>query len=305
MSNAVDLAVVGNLLLDDIVYADGTTRMGQPGGAALYVALGASLWPVGVGVVSRVGDDYPPELLAELGSRGIDLTGVRPTGGPTMRTWLLYEGRRRRVVHRLGGPTHTDVSPTVEELPESWRLRAIHLAPMPWSVQRDLVGGLTTRSNTLLSADPYELLTEHSFDSWCRLFSRIDLLFLSEDEMTIRGALDSPVPVLEQLGPQNSRRRLASILYKRGALGGLHFDTETGKAREWSSRSGEVLDPTGAGDAFAGGVLAGRLLGETMRRSLDRGVVSASFALEAEGADGLFAATPEAARDRLLEWFDH
>ncbi len=304
----VDLAVVGNLLLDDVVYSDGRTRMAQPGGAALYVALGAALWPISVGIVSRIGRDYPPEPMAELGNQQIDLGGVRATGQPTLRTWLLYEGQRRRLVHRLGGPSHADVSPTVEEIPGAWRPRALHLAPMPWTVQEGLIGTLTEWPDTLLSADPYELLTEKVLDSWSHLFAQVDLLLLSEDEMTIPGGLERPVPVLERLAapandPEDVDQRLGTILYKRGASGGICYDCQAASADEWPTRSTVVVDPTGAGDAFAGGVLAGRLLGEPMPRALARGVVSASFAIEAEGADGLFAATPEAARARLADWF--
>jgi len=39
-----DLVVLGNLLVDDMVFPDGRTRMAEPGGATLYAALGASLW---------------------------------------------------------------------------------------------------------------------------------------------------------------------------------------------------------------------------------------------------------------------
>ena len=69
MSSEPQLVVAGNLLLDDVVYADGTTRMGQPGGAALYAALGAALWGVRVGIVSRLGSDYPGDVIDTLADR--------------------------------------------------------------------------------------------------------------------------------------------------------------------------------------------------------------------------------------------
>jgi 2-dehydro-3-deoxygluconokinase len=63
------------------------------------------------------------------------------------------------------------------------------------------------------------------------------------------------------------------------------------------------VDPTGAGDAFAAGVLAGILRGDPLARALRRGVVSASFALEDWGCAGLLHATAEQAQSRLREWF--
>ena len=155
-----NLAILGNLIVDDIVHPDGRTEMGQPGGAALYAALGAVLWCESVAIVSRVGDDYPADVLEGLVARGIDLSCVARLPGGSLRTWLLYEGRRRRVVHRLGGPTHAEASPVAADVPAGWSCGAIHLAPMPLSVQQSLIQELGGREGTVLSADPYELLRE-------------------------------------------------------------------------------------------------------------------------------------------------
>jgi sugar/nucleoside kinase (ribokinase family) len=84
-----DLVVLGNLLVDDMVFPDGRTRMAEPGGATLYAALGASLWGLAAGVASVRGDDYPASALEALTARGVDLSGVRPLGRPGLHTWLL------------------------------------------------------------------------------------------------------------------------------------------------------------------------------------------------------------------------
>ena len=84
-----DVVVLGNLLVDDVVFADGSSRMAQPGGAVLYAALGARLWNVGTGCVSVRGDDYPADMLDRLQRCGVDLAGVRPLRRPGVRTWLL------------------------------------------------------------------------------------------------------------------------------------------------------------------------------------------------------------------------
>ena len=61
-----DLVLLGNLLVDDIVYADGSSRMGQAGGAMLYSSLAAVLWDMPTGCVSVQGDDYPESMRAAL-----------------------------------------------------------------------------------------------------------------------------------------------------------------------------------------------------------------------------------------------
>ena len=294
------LVGLGNLILDDVVFPDGRTRFGEAGGAMLYAALGAALWRLPMGVVSACGTDYPRAMLDALATRGIQLDGVHPLAGPTLRTWLLYEGRVRRVVHRLDGPTHAQVSPLSGDIPASWAgAPAFHLSPMPLDVQREVVEVLTGRPGALLSLDPFVLVTAETFDEWRELASRVDVFFASEDEMLLEEARADPRPLLQQL----ASGRLRFVLFKRGARGGLLYDARESRFVEWPARARRVVDPTGAGDAFAAGFLAGLLRGDPLERALARGVVGASFAVEDWGPAGLLGATPESAEARLVEWF--
>jgi sugar/nucleoside kinase (ribokinase family) len=296
---APDLVLLGNLLVDDVVFPDGRTRFGAPGGAVLYGALGARLWGVRVGIVSWRGADYPDEMLGALADRGVALEGVHPLGRDGVRTWLLYEGARRRVVHRLEGPTHADVSPGPGEIPSAWRsARAFHLAPMPAETQAGLVAALSGVQGALLSLDPYVLIGDETLARWRELLQRVDVLLMSEDEMELPGWQRDPAAALRSL----AGGRLGLVALKRGATGGIAYEAARDCALSWTAR-GRCVDPTGAGDAFAAGFLAGRLRDEALERCLARGVVGASFAIEAWGAEGLLAATPAAADARLVEWF--
>lgn len=290
---SLDLVVLGNLLVDDVVLADGRTRMAEPGGAVLYAALGARLWGLRVGIVSVRGEEYPEQALDLMARRGIALDGVRSLGRPGLRNWLLYEGARRHLVHRLEGPTHAEVSPLPDAIPPEWRgAPAFHLCPMPIEVQRTLVEALFGR---FLSLDPFLRLRPDTLETMRGILARVDVLFLSEDEMELPEVAD-----LRDL----ARGRLATLVFKRGARGGTLFDARgKGAVVNWEPRVVQVVDPTGAGDAFAAGVLAGWLRGEPHERALQRGVVGASFAVEDWGPAGIFGATPEAAEARLREWF--
>jgi sugar/nucleoside kinase (ribokinase family) len=293
------LVVLGNLAVDDIVYPDGQTRMGQPGGAALYVALGANLWEPSVGLVSRVGSAYPRSMLEALSQRGIDLDGVREIEGPGLRTWLLYEGELRRVIHRLDCATHDEASPVATDIPVEWDPRAIHLAPMPIDLQSTLVDRLAHRPDLILSADPYELLTESTLGRWAGITSLLDHFFVSEDEVVEGRWREDPTLIVSEL----RSGRLRNLFYKQGSRGGIVFDKTSENRFDWSSRAESIVDSTGAGDAFAGGTLTGLLDGEPADIALRRGIVSASFALAGQGSEALMAATADTAEIRLREWF--
>lgn len=282
-----ELVVLGNLLVDDLVFPDGRTRMGEPGGATLYAALGAALSGARVGVVSWRGDDYPAAQLEALGARGIDLAGVHALGRPGVRTWLLYEGARRQVLHRLDRPSHAEVSPTAAQIPPGWsQARAFHLAPMPFEVQQELVRRLSERADAFVSLDPYVLLRSETLPGFRELLAGVDALFLSEDEMELQDAREDPRETLRSLGSG----RLRFVVFKRGARGGVLYDARHDRFHEWAARPEAVVDPTGAGDAFAGGFLAGHLRGDPPELALERGIVAAGHAITAWGAAGLLEA---------------
>jgi sugar/nucleoside kinase (ribokinase family) len=296
---APELVLLGNLLVDDLVFPDGRTRMGQAGGAILYGSLAAALWSDRVGCVSLRGDDYPEEALDALMARGVSLDGVTPLHGPGVRTWLLYEGRLRRVVHRLGGPSHEAVSPEPEQVPAAWRsARAFHLAPMPIAVQARLAAALGAGGG-FVSIDPYELVTEESLPRWREVLAHADAFFPSEDELLLDGAQTDPHAALRRL----AGGRLRFVAWKRGLKGGLLYDAREDRVHEWAARTNGVMDPTGAGDGFAAGFVTAHLEGRGITECLQRGVVTASFAIEAWGPEALLAAARVDAETRLRNWY--
>jgi sugar/nucleoside kinase (ribokinase family) len=293
------LVLLGNLLVDDIVFPDGSTRMGQAGGAVIYGALGAAVWGTRVGCVSVVGTDYPVAMLEALETHGIDLAGVHRLRGLGVRTWLLYEGQSRRLIHRLGCPTHEQVSPGPEHIPASWRSApAFHLAPMPFSVQRRVLGSLAGNASGFVSVDPHLPITEETLDDWRQALADADAVFPGQDELLLEDIHVDPRRVL----PRLATGRLRFIVLKQAATGGILYDVREARFHRWLGRATKVVDPTGAGDAFAAGFVSAHLDGLPVDECLDRAVVSASFALEALGAAALLEATRADADARIREW---
>lgn len=281
-----DLVILGNLVVDDIVYADGSTRMAQPGGSVLYLSLAARLWSLRVGVVSVVGSDYPRETLRQLEAKGIDLGGVRPLGRPGIRTWLLHEGRKRQVTHRLESPGHLEASPRFEDIPSDWLgARAFHLAPMPRKHQAELVRRIRAearaRFRPLISLDPFDLLVDADRPFWRELMGRVDRFFLSEDEVLLsdsEGTLDTWTERCEGL----------RILHKQGNRGGVVYGADL----RWRAVEVAAVDTTGAGDCFAAALLSSELDGQGLEEGLRRGAVTAALVVSGPGPEALLAATP-------------
>jgi sugar/nucleoside kinase (ribokinase family) len=294
------IVLLGNLLVDDVVLADGATRMGQAGGALLYSALGATLWGARPGLVSVVGDDYPADALQALQQRGADLSGVHALGGSGVRTWVLYEGDDRRLIHRLGCPTHEQVSPQPSLIPSEWSgAPAFHLAPMPVVVQRMLVTSLRGDQRRFVSVDPHLAITDETLHDWREVLADVDAVFPGEDELLLEGARTNP----ERALPRLVSGRLRFVVFKRGARGGILYDARSGRFHSWTARADMVVDPTGAGDAFSVGFVLAHLEGLAVDACLQRAIVTASLAVEGWGPHALLAATGADASARLRRWY--
>ena len=294
------IVLLGNLLVDDVVLADGRTRMAQPGGALLYGALGATLWASPPGLVSVLGNDYPAEVLDQLQQRGVDLTGIHSLGRAGVRTWLLYEGHVRHLVHRLGSPTHEEVSPRPALIPSEWRpARAFHLAPMPFDVQRTLLTALRDDGSAFVSIDPHRPVTEETLHEWRDALADADAFFPGEDELLLEGAHENP----QQALPRLVNGRLRFVVFKRGPNGGILYDARNERFHGWKARVDAVVDQTGAGDAFGIGFILAYLEGLPIDTCLQRAVVTASFAIADWGPDALLTATRADAEARMRHWY--
>ena len=175
---------------------------------------------------------------------------------------------------------------------------AFHLAPMPFPVQRRVLASLANEPNRFVSIDPHRPITGETLDEWLEALAYADAFFPGGDEFLLEGADVHPERVL----PRLATGRLRFIVLKQGARGGILYDAHQDRFHRWVGRASKVVDPTGAGDAFAGGFIAGHLEGLPVEACLDRAGVSASFALEARGAASLLEATRTEADARVGRW---
>lgn len=248
----VDLVVIGNLLIDDLPHDSNS-----PGGAVLFTALAARCCGLSVGVHSVVGNDYPVHWLEEA---GVHLSLLR-LEGPGGRTVIRYTPQGRTLEH--WGPGHQELSP---QTTHPFQAGMVHIAPMPTEIQAFHLAACESRTALL---DPYPWLDRESWSAFRTPRDRLAALLVNDEELKMElGEIDSDV----------------WVVHKQGARGGVTRNPNLA----WSPKSANVVDPTGAGDAFAAGLAAGLLTETELLAALGKGAEAASWALTDFGAGGLY-----------------
>lgn len=276
------LVTIGELTVDDVVVEDEGANWKQAGGGGLYSAVGAMVWSPNVALSSVVGADYPEELLADLQGVGLQTAGVaRSTKVASIGLWLLYErdGTRRQVEKRRGGTFASVDEHRLSPYALGLEPLGVHIAPQSSQGQvraledlegRDVVRTLDVLIEPGIDRTPY--LT-------AGVLRDIDAFLPSEQEVVdLWGHKD-----IHQLADWLNRFGCSpTIVIKRGAAG---VDVlVSGTVTRVPSVVSDLVDPTGAGDAFCGGFLSGLTdTGDPVEAAV-RGVVSASFVCETRGA---------------------
>jgi sugar/nucleoside kinase (ribokinase family)/D-arabinose 5-phosphate isomerase GutQ len=298
------VVIVGNLTLDDVVLPTGETRMGAVGGNSLYAALGARLWEPNVGLVTRRGEDFPPEHLATLNSLGISTDGVRDILGPTVRNWVVYEDDGRRTwIYRTPPGRSFDVAVQPDDLPERWLLAeptpVFHIAATSLSAAEGLVSRLIERGRApRITLDTHEDWDRGSFERVLALAARVHAFLPGGEELSALTGIDDPEAALAAVADLPT----PIIVVKLGANGCIVRDRAepTAPVRVGIS-PGPVVDVTGAGDAFCGGFAAGLAVGRAPVEAARLGAVSAGFAVADFTSIHLAGVTTRDAARRLVD----
>lgn len=249
MTFDVDLVVIGNLLLDQ--FPDGEVRAG---GAALFTALAARAAGLRVGVHSVVGTDFPTKLLSD---RGVQLS-LQRLPHPGGRTLITYRGDERTLEHC--GPGHEAMTP---QTPHPFRARFVHLAPMPRKWQ---LFHLSQADPETAFLDPYPEFSDGYLEEVLPLAQRLRYLILNEQELQCD---------LSQIP------KCLPVLLKQGPRGGVCLSS----GERWQAQSVKVVDPTGAGDSFVAGLVAGMVQEVGLQRSLEMGAELAAKVISRSGVE--------------------
>jgi len=284
-SRGMALIVTGSIGIDTVYTPDGQHRENVLGGSAVYFSAAAAAYGA-VRLVAAVGDDFPEDLRATFERfPSVDLEGLETRAGSATFRWggkyLEDMNQRETLFTELG--VLGEAPPPV---PEGYRdSKAVFLANAHPGVQASLLGSLPGAK--LSVADTMNLWIDIAKDELTELLGKVTGLVLNNEEAEQYTGKKNPVTAAKKILEHGPR----FVVVKKGEHGALLVHRD-GIAALPAFPVEEVVDPTGAGDAFAGGMMAHLSQSldasfESVRKSMAHGTVIASFALASFSLDRL------------------
>jgi sugar/nucleoside kinase (ribokinase family) len=280
------LLVVGSVALDSIFTPFGETADALGGSAVYFSVAGSLLHPVQV--VGVIGSDYPVAELERLAPRGIDWSGVEHATGESFR-WkgkYSYDLQSRETLEtRLG--VFADFQP---KLPEGFRsAEFLFLGNIDPELQLGVLSQV--RQPKLVVCDTMNYWIQSKKPQLLDLLSRVDLLMVNDGEAReLSGDWN-----IHRAGRWILAHGPKRVVIKQGEHGALLIEpSRTFYVPAFPLEN--VFDPTGAGDAFAGGFMAylartGSVSEDNIRRAMVVGATMGSYAVEQFGIRGFETVT--------------
>lgn len=275
---SVDYVTFG-IILDDIVFPDGQTRMGVLGGGGVQTAFGMRLWSDSVGLVAGVGSDLPSGAMDWLHASGVDTSGLRLTEFPTPRAWQVLEenGRRTQVWRVSGAAVNAQLTRKLTYLPQIYqRARGYHLGVHPLEVDLDFIADLRNLGG-IVSIEPFKPAERLPDSDELKVLLEAAHIFSPnvEEAASLLGS-GEPLALLQGLFARGAQ----IVALRMGVQGALVSRQGERRAYHIPAVPVDVVDPVGAGNAFCGGFLVGWVESGDLRTAGLYGCVAASFAVQ-------------------------
>ena len=288
------ILVVGSVALDSIrtPYGEVTEALG---GSASYFSFSASHFAP-VSVVAVVGDDFPQAHRDKFESRGVDLSGLETAKGGTFR-WRGEYMAELGHAHTL--ETQLNVFAAFQpKIPDDYRATPlVLLGNIHPALQIDVLNQV--ERPRLVVADTMNFWIQGEPKILGEMLRRVDMLVINDEEARMLSGIHN----IRRAADEVRKRGPRSVIIKRGEHGALLFDEE-GIFAAPAYPLHEVIDPTGAGDCFAGGLLGylatvPEVTPLAMRRAMVHATATASFCVEAVGTDRVAKIGQPEVKDRV------
>lgn len=319
--------IAGRITREFILPPVGSPLLDVAGGSALYAAGGLNVWEKQIGLLARVGEDYPRPWLKEIAARGVDIHGVKILHqGLDLRSLIAYNEKfeiargtavsqfaRRELAfpksllgYQSPSEVHKDaLKPDALallpiDIPIEYRqAQAVHLCPIDFVSHNQLFTAFKAGSVTTLTLDPSPGYMRPDFFRELRVvLSGLTAFLPSEEEL--RGLFWGETNDLWEMAAALGAYGCEIVVVKRGGLGQLVYDVPGKRKWEVPAYPSRMADPTGAGDAFCGGFLAGYKKTYDPLQAALYGNASASLKVEGSGAFYPLNVMPGLADARLL-----
>lgn len=296
----MSLLTVGTVAFDSIETPSGRAD-NVIGGAATYISWAASYLTGATQIISIVGEDFPENELEVLRMRGVDTSGIKVVEGGKSFYWSgrYHDDMINRDTLTTDLNVLADFKPVLSE--DYKKAQFLMLGNLTPDIQRSVIEQMDTRPK-VVALDTMNFWMDNAWDSLIETLKLVDVLIINDEEARQMSGMHSIVKsarhILE-LGPKH-------LVIKKGEHGALLFSDEQVFFAPGLPLL-EVVDPTGAGDTFAGGFMGhiartDDLSFENMRRAIIYGSVMASFCCEAFGLEKLRNLTDNDIEDRYEEF---
>ena len=280
----MSLLIVGTVAFDKIETPLGKTDK-VLGGAGTYIGIAASYFADTINIISVIGGDFPDKYHRIIDDHGINTDGIQVVKeGKT----FYWEGRYHKDMNNRDTlATELNVLADFDPIvPEKYKnCEFLMLGNLEPNVQRKVLKQLTKRPR-LVVLDTMNFWMDIAWDALMETISMVDLLTINDEEarqMSGEFSLVKAARKILTMGPKY-------LIIKKGEHGALLFDKKENCFFAPALPLEEVLDPTGAGDTFAGGFIGyltktKDLSFENMKRAVIYGSALASLTVEKFGTD--------------------
>lgn len=276
---------VGQLRREYFISADNKPILDVPGGGALYAIVGLKLWEPdrAPGLLARVGEDYPQTWLNNFAQKKINVEGVKILPrAMDVRSFYTYVNRATRVEDnpiphfskleipfpkaligyekkskKLDQKKHSSQTILERDIPKKYLMAtAAHLCPVDFLTHHLLPAAFRQAGFTTITLDPTSgYMDPHFWNDIPALITGLTAFIPAEEDL--RRLFQGRRADLWEMAEEIAKYGCEMVIIKRGERGQLLYDAASNKRWEIPAYPARLHNPTGAGDAFCGGFLAG------------------------------------------------
>ncbi len=323
---SIEYVLTGRFRREYLLPPVGRPLLDVPGGNVLYAAAGLALWEKNLGLLGRVGEDYPHEWLNNFSRYGWDTRGIRVLPEALDLRYFQATLDLQTVQHTnpvahfarldltfpkslLGYVPPTEKSddrrtprpdsPRPGDIPDDYLLaRAVHLCPLDFITATRISAAFRQAETIVLTLDPAAAyMIPEALEDVRLLVQGLTAFLPSEEE--IRLLFSRRSHDLWEMAEAIASFGCEVVVIKRGANGQMLYDAAARKRWEIPPYPARLTDLTGAGDSFCGGFLAGYLRTFDPLQAVLHGNISASITVEGYGALYPLDTLPGLAQARL------